>query len=75
MAIENNEESNLEQQILNNKSKDRDSKIVGQQSLWERSHDLLMLDTTRSDMKCAQHAAHNPAFEKMGLFRHPRWWP
>ena len=23
-------------------------------------------------MKCAQHAAHNPKFEKMGLFRHPR---
>ena len=22
-------------------------------------------------MKCAQHAAHNPKFEKMGLFRHP----
>ena len=26
-------------------------------------------------MKHAQHAAHNPKFENMGLFRHPRWWP
>ena len=25
-------------------------------------------------MKCAQHAAHNPIFQKMGLFRHSRWW-
>ena len=25
-------------------------------------------------MKSAQYAAHNPTFEKMGLFRHPRWW-
>ena len=25
-------------------------------------------------MKSAQHAAHNPKFEKTGLFRHPRWW-
>ena len=25
-------------------------------------------------MKSAQHAAHNPKFEKMGLFRHARWW-
>ena len=24
-------------------------------------------------MTCAQHAAHNPKFEKMRLFRHPRW--
>ena len=26
-------------------------------------------------MKWAQHAAYNPEVEKMGLFRHPRWWP
>ena len=26
-------------------------------------------------MKCAQHAAHNPQFEKMVLFRHPWWRP
>ena len=26
-------------------------------------------------MKCVQHAAHNPKFEKTGLFRHPLWWP
>ena len=26
-------------------------------------------------MICAQHAAHNPTFLKMGLFRHPQWWP
>ena len=25
-------------------------------------------------MKSAQHAAHNPNFEKLGLFRHARWW-
>ena len=25
-------------------------------------------------MKCVQHVAHNTKFEKMGLFRHPRWW-
>ena len=25
-------------------------------------------------MKSAQHAAHNPKFEKLGLFRHARWW-
>ena len=24
-------------------------------------------------MKCAQHAAYNPKFQKMGLFRHPRY--
>ena len=24
--------------------------------------------------KRAQYAAHNPKFEKIGLFRHPRWW-
>ena len=24
-------------------------------------------------MTCAQHAAHNPKFEKMRSFRHPRW--
>ena len=24
--------------------------------------------------KHAQHAAHNPKFEKMRLFRHPSWW-
>ena len=25
-------------------------------------------------MKHAQYAAHNPKYEKMGLFRHPWWW-
>ena len=25
-------------------------------------------------MKCDQHAAHNPKFEKIGLYRHPWWW-
>ena len=25
-------------------------------------------------MKCAQHAAHNPKFEKIRLFSHPWWW-
>ena len=30
-----------------------------------------MLATIRDDT-CAQHAAYNPNFEKMGLFRHPR---
>ena len=25
-------------------------------------------------MKCAQHAAHSPKFEKIGLFRDPWWW-
>ena len=24
-------------------------------------------------MERARHAAHNPMFEKMGLFRHPQW--
>ena len=33
---------------------------VGQNSWWH--------------MKRAQHAAHNPKFDKMGLFRHPPWW-
>ena len=26
-------------------------------------------------MKRTQHAAHYPKLEKMGLFRHPGWWP
>ena len=25
-------------------------------------------------MKCAQHAAHNPKFKKMGLSKHPQWY-
>ena len=35
-----------------------------------------MLATTDvGHMKHAQHAAHNPKFEKMEFFRHPQWWP
>ena len=26
-------------------------------------------------MKCAQHTTHNTKLKKMGLFRHPWWWP
>ena len=32
-----------------------------------------MLATIRNNTTCAQHAAHNHKFEKMRLFRHPRW--
>ena len=30
-----------------------------------------MLATIRHDTKCAQHEAHNPKFEKMGLLTFP----
>ena len=67
--------------ILMNKSKDRDSNFLVVQSkslksYWERRDDSLMLATIRDDTWNVLNMQHIISkFEKMGLFRHPRWWP
>ena len=69
--------------ILKNKSKNRI--VIFWQSLPPAKPEVLLReekgwlnDVAHNSwwhMKCVQHAAHNPKFEKMGLFRNHWWWP
>ena len=68
-------------EILKNKSKDRDNNFLVVIS-YNKPKELLreekgwLTDVDHNSwwhIKCAQHAAHNSKFEKMGSFTHP-WW-